>query len=414
MGYDIAGSQILAQPVSAFLQGRAIKNAEEERGARMTALKASEGREAESFEMVKEDRQVKYDEINGKKALAGAQQVLAVQKGQRKAFVEQTFPELITGLEKQGYGKWDEIDEDEIEEMANGIKARASTDLGLAPEKIKPLSKEGMVATDVKNKVLTPEQGDAALNSKKNTNDFDNFLAAQKDPAFKKYLMDMKGKGLSMTLPDGTVISMGGEGGGVDASELKSPVATKLQETIVTATDQLDRLNSIGEGFDPKFLEVPGRLKGSALKVKDLAGGMLGDMTPQEKDYLTKFSTFKADAAKNLSAILNQLSGAAISPAEGERLKKGIPNDDDSPTQFVAKYQAAVKDSSRAIMRANWALKNGIGVKSVDQLSKVMPLGGIDQVYSQRANELWQELGGTPETKKQAVEAANKEFGIAR
>jgi hypothetical protein len=150
------------------------------------------------------------------------------------------------------------------------------------------------------------------------------------------------------------------------------------------------------------------------LKVKDLAGGMLGDLSPQEQDYLTKFSTFKADAAKNLSTILNRLSGAAISPAEGERLKKGIPNDEDSPTQFIAKYRSAVKDSTRAIMRANWALKNGIGVKSVEELSKAMPLNGIDQVYSSRANEIWQGLGGTPETKKDAISQANREFGIAK
>jgi hypothetical protein len=159
---------------------------------------------------------------------------------------------------------------------------------------------------------------------------------------------------------------------------------------------------------------MPGRFKGAALKVKDLAGGMLGDMSPDEQQYLDKFSTFKADAAKNLSVILNKLSGAAISPAEGERLKKGIPNDDDSPTQFVAKYRSAVKDSTRAVMRANWALKNGIGVKSVEALSKSMPLGSIDHVYEDRANEIWQGLGGTPETKAQAIKQANGEFGLAK
>lgn len=218
--------------------------------------------------------------------------------------------------------------------------------------------------------------------------------------------------GFTMTTADGTTIQLGGTGGGIAAADLSGPTKNKLQESIVQATDELDRLNSIGEGFDPKFLQVPGRLKGAALKIKDIAG--ITDLTPEESQYLTKFSTFKADAAKNLSTILNRLSGAAISPAEGERLKKGIPNDEDSPTQFVAKYQAAVKDSTRAIMRANWALKNGIGVKSVEQLSKAMPLGGIDRVYEQRANEIWQELGGKPETKAQAIKQANGEFGLAR
>jgi hypothetical protein len=50
----------------------------------------------------------------------------------------------------------------------------------------------------------------------------------------------------------------------------------------------------------------------------------------------------------------------------------------------------------------------------VDELSKRMPLEGIDGVYEARANQIWQELGGTPETKTQAIEEANKEFGLAR
>jgi hypothetical protein len=59
-------------------------------------------------------------------------------------------------------------------------------------------------------------------------------------------------------------------------------------------------------------------------------------------------------------------------------------------------------------------LKNGIGVQSVEQLSKTMPLAGIDQVYAERANAIWQEMGATPETKAQAVQQANAEFGLAR
>lgn len=44
MAIDIAGQQILAQPVSAFLQGRAIRQAEQEGAARMKALDMAEGR----------------------------------------------------------------------------------------------------------------------------------------------------------------------------------------------------------------------------------------------------------------------------------------------------------------------------------------------------------------------------------
>jgi hypothetical protein len=141
MAINIAAQQQLAQPVSAFFEGRAMQRAEQESSLRMRALENAEGRATsaetraqEGFDIEKRAANAKFDEIAGKKALAGAKQVLGLPKGQRKAFVEKNFPELVHKLSEQEYG-WDEVDEDEIEEMATGIAARASADLGLAPEK---------------------------------------------------------------------------------------------------------------------------------------------------------------------------------------------------------------------------------------------------------------------------------------
>lgn len=243
---------------------------------------------------------------------------------------------------------------------------------------------------------------------------YQEYDLARNDPEYSKFLRERRGKGISITNPDGSVIQIGGDGGAIGPDDLTAPTRNKLQEALVQSADELDRLNSIGQDFDPRFLQIPGRLKAAGLKVKDLAGGLLGELNPEERAYLSRFSSFKANAAKNLSAILNRLSGAAISPAEAVRLKKGIPNDDDSPTEFIAKYFASVKDTTRATMRANWALKNGIGVRSIEQLAQVMPLDAIDQVYEQRANQIWRELGGTPEAKREAMQQADREFGLAR
>jgi hypothetical protein len=333
-----------------------------------------------------------------------------MQSDDPKGLIETQYPDIMEMATKAGQD-WAKVTPEQLKQTAQMMRAKAGAEAGIAAPQ--PTSSQGKLVADQRAGFLTPEQVTAA-NAPKAPSSYEEFTRAQKDPAFAEFLKSRKGKGLSVTLPDGTVVEMGGAGGGVGPGELSGPTKNKLQESIVQATDELDRLNSIGQDFDPKFLQIPGRLKGGALKVKDLAGGMLGEMSPEETQYLSKFSTFKADAAKNLSLILNRLSGAAISPAEGERLKKGIPNEEDSPTQFIAKYQAAVKDSSRAIMRANWALKNGIGVQSVEQLSKTMPLAGIDQVYAERANAIWQEMGATPETKAQAVQQANAEFGLAR
>lgn len=236
-----------------------------------------------------------------------------------------------------------------------------------------------------------------------------------KNPAAVRSWFDSrKGRGISMTMPDGTQLNIGGEAGEIGPGELTAPSKSRLQEAIIGASDDLDRLNSVGDGFDPKFLTVQGRAMGASLRVKDLAGGLLGEMTPREQDYLNRYSSFRADASRNLTMTLKRLSGAAITPSEGERVGKGLPTDEDSPTQFQAKYKSAVKDLTRGIMRANWALKNGIGVKSVEDLSRSMPLSSIDAVYEQRANELWRQMGGTPETRARALQQANQEFGLAR
>lgn len=334
-----------------------------------------------------------------------------IRSGNPKALAQRMMPDLIEGLMEEGHSI-ENLTDDQMRSVAQVMMAELSPLAGISGDT--PL--ETVIGQDG-NPILLPRSqaaGRRPYEKASQPSSYDEFLLSQKDPEFANFLRSRRGKGISMTMPDGTVVEIGGEGGGIGANDLSGPTTNRLQEAIVQSTDELDRLNSIGQGFDPKFLQIPGRLKGAGLKVKDLAGGLLGNLSPEESDYLTRFSTFKADAAKNLSTILNRLSGAAISPAEGERLKKGIPNDEDSPTQFVAKYQAAVKDATRAIMRANWALKNGIGVKSVAQLSQSMPLHAIDQVYEQRANEIWQQLGGTPDTKKQAIQQANQEFGLVR
>lgn len=309
----------------------------------------------------------------------------ALQSPDPSAFVEQNAPELIQELSKNGVN-WQQVDQPTRLKMLQGIMAKAGAEIGQGPA----IPKKPEPFTLGQGQTRFDESGKPVAS------------VAPRQPA----------NGFSMTMPDGTTVQMGGPAGGVGPADLSGPTKNKLQDSIIQATDELERLNSIGEGFDPKFLQIPGRLKAGALKLKDISG--LKDLTPEESQYLDKFSTFKADSAKNLSTILNRLSGAAISPAEGERLKKGIPNDEDSPTQFIAKYRAAVKDSTRAIMRANWALKNGIGVNSVEQLSKTMPLGGIDRVYEERVNAIWQEMGGTEETRAQAKKQANGEFGLAR
>src|SRR5688572_926639 len=176
MALNIAAMQQNFTPVDSFIEGRALKRAEEESGMRMTALQNAEGRaaaeeqrQASRFNWEQSANKVQMDQVAAKKVLAGAKQVLGVPKGQRKEFVEKNFPDFVTKLSEQEYG-WDEVDEDEIEEMAQGLSAQSSAALGLSPEKATPFSDAGKVSADVRSGLLTQGQGDALLNAAEYTN----------------------------------------------------------------------------------------------------------------------------------------------------------------------------------------------------------------------------------------------------
>jgi hypothetical protein len=220
------------------------------------------------------------------------------------------------------------------------------------------------------------------------------------------------GQGFNVTLPDGTTVSMGEQGSQVGPGELSKPTVNNLQETIVNSSNRLDRLNLLLSSYRPEYLQARGLVKAGTTELKDFLGM---DIPEADKEFLRGYSEFKASASQEFSATLKELSGTAASEAEVARVIKGVPSDQDkSPQVFEAKARATTKFITRAIMRANWALKMGIGIRSVEELSKAMPLDGIDAVYEARANEIWQELGGTPETKAEAIRRANQEFGVAR
>jgi hypothetical protein len=216
---------------------------------------------------------------------------------------------------------------------------------------------------------------------------------------------------LAVTLPDGTVIS-DGPPSAVGPNELTKPTVNKLQESIVGATDRLDRLNQTLTNYKPEFLQARGLLKAKSGELTEFLGG---DLDPESKKYLEEYSEFKAAAANDFNATLRELSGAAVTDGEAKRALQAAPSPDDrSPTQFEAKARSTTKTIRRAILRANYALKNGIGTKSIDELSKMIPLDAVDAIYESRANQIHAELGGTAETRAEAIRRANQEFGLAR
>lgn len=348
-------------------------------------------------------RNVVLGKEKAQQVVAKAGQILQAQNP--KNYIEQFEPDLVKNLTANG-ADWASVDDNTVRQMVTAMQNHANQELGVAPIQSQEVAGATVLSQGGQYKGVVGSKAPRSLQS------WDEYVLAQKDPAFAKFLESRKGKGLSVTLPDGTVVEMGGQAGAIGPSELSKPTINALQETIVNSSNRLDRLNQLFTAYKPEYLQAKGLLKAGTTEVRDFLGM---EVSEDDKKYLSGYAEFRATASQEFSATLKELSGSAATEAEVQRVMKGVPSDKDkSPTAFEAKARATTKFITRAIMRANWALKNGIGVQSVDELSKRMPLEGIDGVYEARANEIWQQMGGTPETKAQAIAEANKEFGLAR
>lgn len=234
-------------------------------------------------------------------------------------------------------------------------------------------------------------------------------LVREEDAVGKQAYYQPDRRGLAVTLPDGTTISDGPSA--VQPGELTRATTNKLQETIVNAQDKLDRLNATAATYKPEYLQARGFLKAGATKLIDKLGG---DVSPEDRKFFDDYTEFRANAQRDINSTIKELAGSAVTGNELQRTQKEAPNDNDSPIEFESKLRAQAKFVKRAILRSNYALKNGIGTKSVDELSKLIPLEAVDAIYESRVNDIFEQLGGTDEVRAEAIKRANQEFGLAR
>lgn len=210
--------------------------------------------------------------------------------------------------------------------------------------------------------------------------------------------------------PDGTVSFRQGPGMG----GLQKPTLNKIEEKQLNATEALSRLNTINQSFKPGFATFGGRFEAFFSGMKDKAGLKL---SKDEATNLREFSTYRRDAISHLNRTLNELSGAAVSPAEEERLKAELPDpgtglfDGDGPTEFKAKADASTRAMKQAVIRYHYAKRSGMDPFAID-------LADVDKLMDQRGSELEAQLssqnpGMDPVTIDAMVkDQLSREFGI--
>lgn len=198
--------------------------------------------------------------------------------------------------------------------------------------------------------------------------------------------------------------------------------ANELDKQIIARVSDLSELDNIQKQFDPKYLEIGGRLKAAKITIQDYLNS--SSITPEDKKYLTSWSRFAAATTERFNNRIKANAGTAVSGAEEDRMKLANPNTGDSPSNFEAKMKEQIYLQKAATMRFNWLRTRGNSVEKIAEFAKngkiegVMSLDDLSSVYDKRAAEIEAQVKQmAPTVQPQQLRAITKdklrqEFGI--
>lgn len=195
--------------------------------------------------------------------------------------------------------------------------------------------------------------------------------------------------------------------------------ATKVDEGILDVTRNLMQLDTIASQFKPEFQRFQDKIGFGALKVKDSTTGL----TNKEKQDLSEYSTYRRNAFNTLNEYIKSITGAAMSNAEADRILKGLPNpgsgmfDGDSPTEFKAKLDDAIRQTKVAVARLAYIKRNGMSLED-GKGNAVIPLDRMPTLINDRGKEIEAELRKAGNADAKAIQKAVRrqlgvEFGLS-
>lgn len=151
------------------------------------------------------------------------------------------------------------------------------------------------------------------------------------------------------------------------------PTQNKIEAAIVDNAARTDRLNRIWETYNPKFLEYETKAKDWGNRQLD----KLGLAGPEQQAAIANMARFKTTAMNDLTQLLKEMSGAAVTPQEAERQLKVIADaENDSPAQFLAKMKETMR--THAASQARLIKMRVLGMQpTFDKDGKVTSFGGM-------------------------------------
>lgn len=233
-------------------------------------------------------------------------------------------------------------------------QALVAVDAGMADDLFKQAGESpratttlGKLRQDLDAGLISPEQYDAAV-------------AKETTPR----------NGITVS-PDGTV-QIGG-------TPLSTTGANRVQQKQVNAAELGARVSAIRDSYKPEYQTIGRRI--TSLINSGRAKLDPNSLSGEERTALSDYATFRSEAINNINRVLNELSGAAVSPQEAERLRAAMPDpgtgvfDGDDPVSFEAKMNRVLAEVDRALVRYQFYQEQGLPGSMED-----LPLGNIRKI----------------------------------
>lgn len=172
-------------------------------------------------------------------------------------------------------------------------------------------------------------------------------------------------KGTSLTVGPGGQIqfTQGGYSIPGQTAPATSSTQTDLQKNIISTADQLSRLGQIKDDYQRDFLTYQGKFKTLTSRVLDKAN--LAD-SGQVK-FLQQQTKFKNGVEQLFNQYRKEITGAAASVQELDRLKESMLNADMSPAEFEAAYEQFQSLISRSVQLKQQFLSQGVPINEIGQ-----------------------------------------------
>jgi hypothetical protein len=165
----------------------------------------------------------------------------------------------------------------------------------------------------------------------------------------------------------GFALALGGKG---DAGKMLSESAqqgmpgkearNEIEKKLFAAMEQKSRLQGIRTKFKPEWQTVDEQLKQYGISWVDSIGPLRNKIPPAMRQGHAEYTQYRQEAFTNMNQYIKDMTGAAMSEQEANRLRKGIPDPErDGPTAFEAKTENLMAQSDLASARMNYLLKKG-------------------------------------------------------